>query len=135
MKKSPVRQNRSKLLEKVKKGRPDGWLYVGGTKAGPAVLWLYPFGGAPNGHDAGFQLDPARAPGKASRGLKIVMECRKSPAFPGLRKISACLVKPGWGQGFCRTERGLMLMGEERFAAGKRNGFGTLPLPKDHFAR
>ena len=34
-------------------GRPDGWLYVGGTKAGPAVLWLYPFGGAPNGHKAG----------------------------------------------------------------------------------
>ena len=37
----------------MKKGRPDKWLYVGGTKAGPAVLWLYPFGGAPNGHMAG----------------------------------------------------------------------------------
>ena len=61
---------------RLKKGRPDGWLYVGGTKAGPAVLWLYPFGGAPNGHHAGGQLDPIGCWRKGPEGGKIVMECR-----------------------------------------------------------
>ena len=59
-----------------KKGRPDGWLYVGGTKAGPAVLWLYPFGGAPNGHEADLELDPIGCLRKGLPGGKIVMECR-----------------------------------------------------------
>ena len=65
-----------------KKGRPDGWLYVGGTKAGPAVLWLYPFGGAPNGHKAKAKLAPVGGASEAPQGVKFVMDCRRDARLP-----------------------------------------------------
>jgi len=73
----------------VKKGRPDRWLHVGGTEAGPAVLWLYPFGGAPNGHKAGSKLASLRRASEASGGVKCVMDCRQKAGFQGWRKIAA----------------------------------------------
>ena len=74
------------IKEGGKKGRPDRWLYVGGTKAGPAVLRLYPFGGAPNGHKASAKLASVRGASEASGGVKFVMDCRRTGGLPRLEK-------------------------------------------------
>jgi hypothetical protein len=59
-------------------GRPDEWLYVGGTKAGPAVLWLYPFGGAPNGYKPVDNIDPIAPLREAAAPPECVTDCRES---------------------------------------------------------
>jgi hypothetical protein len=61
-----------------KNGRPDCWLCVGGTKAGPTVLLAVSLGGAPNGHEASGKIGPLARAGKGPAGIKIVMECRQS---------------------------------------------------------
>jgi hypothetical protein len=67
---------------------------VGGTKAGPAVLWLYPFGGAPIGHKACPQIGPGKGAKKDRMPGKLYWNVAKAAPFKGWRNNS-CLARHG----------------------------------------